>query len=292
MPDEGEIIELDSAFEALRQGDVLRWEKTDGSPWTEYAIVVTADCDLEYNKNRNRISYIPLVRFNTYVSAFWGPDYVAKKAEKIFEGAAAAIRRAHQTKGLTGTLNEFAIRDWLIRDAASAIAELLSHEGSSSTERRALERIIDNAQRALACERELAAADADGNTYVQRIVRRAKDLLPDARGDPAKSVMDALQGHCNSLPGDVFFVSTIPGDGNLGYFALLRHIAQCDVNDVSLDPFRPAGPVLPLRRIARLASPYIYALTQQLAKVFADIGLPKGYVGRLVGFGNKSRHRD
>jgi hypothetical protein len=282
MSHEREVIELDSAFEAPRQGDVLRWEKTDRSPWTEHAIVVTADCDLEFNKNRNSISYVPLVRFDTYVGCFWGPDYVAKKAEKIFEGATAAIRRAHKAKGLSGDLNYHVVRDWIVRDSAGAIVEMLSHESLSPAERRTLEVVIDKAKRALGCEHDLMNYDTDGDTYVRRIIVRANDLLPESRGDPAKSVLEALQGHCRSLPGDVFFVSTVPGDGDGGYFALLRHIGQCDINDVSLDPVRRAGPVLPLRRIARLTSPYVYALTQQLAKVFADIGLPKEYVGGLT----------
>ncbi len=282
MPGERhEVLELESAFEAPRQGDVLRWDVNDRSPWTEHAIVVTADCDLEFNKNRNRISYVPVVRFDTYVGNFWGPDYVAKKTDKILEAAIGAIRREHKAKGLSGNITDTAIRDWIGRDNVSNIADALSNESFTPAKRHTLETVITKAKRALNRRQELEGYGSNGGTYVHKIIEGAKDLLPDS-SDPSKSVLEALQGHCGSLPGDVFFITSIPGDGESGYFALLRHIGQCDVAEVSLDPVRRAGPILPLRRIGRLASPYVYALTQQLAKVFADIGLPPGYIGRLT----------
>ena len=210
MSNEREAIEVESAFEAARQGDMLRWEESDGSPWTEHAVVVTADCDLEFNKNRNRISYVPLVRFDTYVGRFWGPDYVAKKAAKVFEAATAAIKRAHKAKGPSGNLNDDAIRDWIVRDSAPVIAEMLSHERSTPTERRALELVIENAN---APELRASQIQGWGNTFAGLLGRQ--DLLPDGRGDPAKSVIGALQGHCGCPEMCSYKHRSCDGDGDL-----------------------------------------------------------------------------
>jgi hypothetical protein len=269
------------AADELRQGDLLRWELRDRTIWTEYGVVVTADCDLMYNKMRNKISYVPLVSFDNYVAGIWGPDYVEKKVLKILESAVSAIRRAHADRNAGANLTEAAVINWITRDDPSEIAAVVLGDGCDERARRTIEATIRRAKSVLRSQAELSLRISGDDSYIKRITGRAGELFPDGKGN-AQTIKEAVNGHCNSLPGDVFFIGEIPGEGDDGYFALLRHVTQCSLDDISLDPAQRPGPVLPLRRIARLQPPFIYAMTQQLAKVFADIGLPAYHAERMA----------
>jgi len=229
---------------------------------------------------RGIISYVPLLCFESYVGAFWRPDYVEKKVNKIVEGAIAAVREAHKARGSTELLGERAIREWIARDEATEIVSQLLGVDCNVNEGKKLKRVISAARAALFCKKGLATV-GDGRPYINRLITEVGVLFPDGKGT-ASTIFAALDGHCNSLPGDVFFVSHLPGEGDDGYFALLRHIRQCNLQDISLDPVQRPGPTLPLRRIGTLRAPFVHALTQQLAKVFADIGLPMFHSERLA----------
>jgi hypothetical protein len=276
--DEVSTYDLNDA--RLHQGDIFRWEKPDGTEWTEHGVVITADCDLVHNKMRGRVSYVPILRFETYISRIWGVNYVEKRVAKTLEGAIAAIRRAHQERGHARELTESAVRDWIERDQPKEIADLLLSTEYPPRDRKNFEERIRAAKEAVACQRMLAEPDLD-RTYCDRLAREFHRFAPDVKGDPLKAIEKALNDHCSSLPGDVFFISCVPGDSSNGYFCLLRHVTQRDLIDISLDPIRRLGPVLPYRRIARLNAPYVYALTQNLARVFADIGLPSHHSTRI-----------
>lgn len=271
-------VDIDVA-EELRQGDILRWEKPEQSAWADYSIVVTADCDLAHNKMRSRISYVPLVPFDSYVSKIWGPDYVQKKVSVLLGAAVEAIRRSWTEVKSGADLTPSAVIEWIERDDPSVIGIAIFGD-TIAPQRPVLERAISRAKTALRCKADLTEYLTTSETYIKRISARADELIPN--GGNARIIKDALNGHCNSLPGDVFFVGEIPGEGNGGYFSLLRHVTQCPLDDISLDPARRPGPVLPLRRIGRLNPPFVYAMTQQLAKVFSDIGLPKFYEDKMA----------
>jgi hypothetical protein len=131
---EAEIRNDLSAGDPLRQGDVIRWERPDGTVWTEYCIVVTADCDLANNKTRGRISYVPAVTFESYIAGIWGPDYVDKKVAKILEGAFSAMQRAHSERNAGARLSETALLEWIKRDDPSAIVAALMENAAEHVE--------------------------------------------------------------------------------------------------------------------------------------------------------------
>jgi hypothetical protein len=261
-----EVTDFDLSEDRLSQGDVLRWNKREPVDGAEYAIVVTADCDLAHNKMNGIISYVPLLRFDTYVTTVWGPDYVSKRVHKILEGVIGSVREVHKRTGSAQTLSEKAIREWLIRDEANEIASQLLGPTTDPKNLNKLAQEISPGREVLLYEHDLSLIDSS-TTFINRLTAAVKTLFPDGKGTP-KTIVSALDSHCNSLPGDVFFVSQLPNEGEEGYFALLRHVRQCKVEDVSLDPAERPGPTLLARRIGSLRAPFIYALTQQMASVF------------------------
>jgi hypothetical protein len=86
-----------------------------------------------------------------------------------------------------------------------------------------------------------------------------------------------VQGRISSLPGDVFFISGIEGFEKFGLFVMLRHITQCKIEVVAVKPGDLRWGTASARRIARVNSPYKFALAQNMARVFLDIGLPSSY---------------
>ena len=60
--------------------------------------------------------------------------------------------------------------------------------------------------------------------------------------------------------------------GILGEIAWLRHIWQVPLSDIAIKTSEVSS--RSGERIARLDSPYRYRLTQLMAQVFSDIGLP------------------
>jgi hypothetical protein len=272
-----EVTDTDLLQDRLAQGDILRWSNPEVAE-AEYGIIVTADCDLAHNKMKGIVSYVPLLRFDTYVATVWAPEYLSKRVQKILEGVAGSIREAHKLAGSTQNLSEQAIRAWLIRDEATDIASQLLPRTTPPKIVEKLVREISIGQKALLLQRDLSIGN--GTRYIDRLTTAAATLFPEGKGN-ASTIINALDGHCSSLPGDIFFVSHLPNESDKGYFALLRHIRQCKLEDLSLDPAQRPGPNLPARRIGRLGSPFIYALTRQLASVFADIGLPVDHSTRL-----------
>jgi hypothetical protein len=246
-----EMFDADPGEGLLFQGDVLRWERPTETPWREHALVVTASCDLRQNKNRGLISYVPVVAFSSYVRFFWAPEFMDRRLAHQKDVGFAAVRKAVEAaRGSCGLSHEAAL-GWVLRAEVDEVV----------------------AEREL---RECQSADA----FMSLLSDRLGLISGKAGTDGPGGIRSALEGHCTSLPGDVFFISTVPGGGG-GHFAMLRHVSQIEEGDIEMDPVARPGARLPARRVGRLGSPYVYALTQQLGKIFSDIGLPSTHPENL-----------
>jgi hypothetical protein len=89
--------------------------------------------------------------------------------------------------------------------------------------------------------------------------------------DPSERLATEFKNHTKTLPGDVFYIDKISSLQGRGFFALMRYLGQCSVDGIAINTEYDCAHAI---RFARLQSPYIYAMTQSLGKVFSDIGLP------------------
>jgi hypothetical protein len=82
--------------------------------------------------------------------------------------------------------------------------------------------------------------------------------------------------------GDLLVLPDTKELGIKGCIAWVRHIWQVPISDVAIKTSEI--PKCSGERIARLASPYRYRLTQLMAQVFSDIGLPDSpnFIDQLV----------
>jgi hypothetical protein len=79
------------------------------------------------------------------------------------------------------------------------------------------------------------------------------------------------------LPGDALFLHSLGAGLTSGYVVYLRRITNVNDDQVAVRAHELDDPDRIARRISRLASPYVYRLTQQLGQVFSAIGLPGPY---------------
>jgi hypothetical protein len=77
------------------------------------------------------------------------------------------------------------------------------------------------------------------------------------------------------LPGDAFFMDSLSPAHRAGYVACLRRIQEIHATQFTDSPLELER--VDAVRISRMNAPYKYRLTQQLAAVFADIGLPDSH---------------
>lgn len=100
---------------------------------------------------------------------------------------------------------------------------------------------------------------------------------PKADLDDVNALASEVQSSLSSLPGDVFFLPHVSDRTDEGIFLMLRNITQCEISAIAIRPDDIKFGEAKARRIGRIAAPFRYAITQNLARVFSDIGLPQAY---------------
>jgi hypothetical protein len=134
----------------------------------------------------------------------------------------------------------------------------------------------DGPRRQLAAYRAALEVPADASLEVLCNLLaelRAASLVGKPR-DVAGVFEELYLNACN-LPGDAFFIGSIQGIADEAFVAYLRLVRELPAGSVATTA--SALKTATVRRIARLRSPFLYRLTQQLAHVFSDIGLPRDY---------------
>lgn len=271
--------EFDETFDEMdpeiRQGDVVQLvhpaEEDPESEWASHlGVVVTANCDLVYGKHAGLLSYVPIVPVAVYLRLLMLPRILASQladAERLVQEA---------------------LPDGAGVPTADRIMELVSLGESTS----GLFASFDgggNVDVAVECFRMAfeAARSYDTRDSFEESIRRVDALfsgLREVRGKPAQPVGAQLGKELRSrlvkgLPGDcMFFAQPTPGQpsGHVAYLRLIREIREDRIATSAVSE-RKLGNAIAARRIGRLQLLYLHRLTQQMAQVFTEIGLPTDY---------------
>lgn len=105
-------------------------------------------------------------------------------------------------------------------------------------------------------------------------LRRAHEAINATSASDPQIMVREIQASWNTLPGDVYHLPSMPSGDEKGLFLMLRHIRQLRAEEITGRPAAVRTGDAKAKRIARVCAPYRYAITQSLARVFADIGLP------------------
>jgi hypothetical protein len=254
--------------EDLGQGDVLEWVPSGTDPWRQFGIIVTADCDLAYDKHAGILSYVPVLCLPDYLRLFYFPRRLESELAKAFVRTSTLIRslqrelRPNTDPALDDAVNQ------LLSRPPRATADALQAAG----DRRA--KLLSEIAAYQQCRQALESRDHDAEIAAFVATRVAQGVNEAAARN---SLMKDVQTVVCSLPGDGLFLGALSEDHREGYVAYLRLIRETAAPVIALRQPHLSKEGIQARRISRLQSPYVYHLTQRLSSVFAAIGLPTEY---------------
>ena len=220
----------------LQQGDLIRFHSPNVRIH-KIGIVVTADCDLEKKKHANLVTLVPIL----------SPILILENYILIDE-----CERQKSVVGLK--LRKFF-------EIGSSFDDV-SFEGIIRGRRQ-------EAQDELSEEILLAISFYLGE-LPEVSMSNYRSLMKFTGQNPKapKALSQKI-----SDKGDVLPLPSASGIGIEENIAWVRHIWQASAKDIALRTSEVSQK--PGEKIARLASPFRYRLTQKLAQVFSDIGLPE-----------------
>ncbi len=219
----------------LRQGDLIIFENCDDE-LQKTGVIVTADCDLEQKKHARLVTMVPVVTAQVVLERYLLLEDCEKKRE-------------------------------LIEDYA-----FKQHDIDKNQEREIkislLRRILDQSRDVDQKTTSIAANFALDSLH-KISVGSYKGLMDAINSGPRKA--DALRDQIRNR-GDILILPDAQKLGIVGEIAWIRHIWQVPLGDIAIRTSEINS--RPGERVARLDSPYRYRLTQLMAQVFSDIGLP------------------
>lgn len=219
----------------LSQGDFIRFDGED-SPLRKFGIVVTADCDLEQRKHARSLTLVPVVPSSTVLEYYLIPEDCEKKRSMI---------ERYVFKQVSIDENQ---------DAETKLAllkQVYTEQGANldATTRLGTEFILGR------------ISSVSVSDY--------KNLMEKVKSGPKK--LEALKQQLRSR-GDLLILPDTSDFAVKAGVAWMRHVWQMPISEVAIRTSEigdRSG-----ERMARLDSPYRYRLTQLMAQVFSDIGLP------------------
>lgn len=268
---ECELPEDQSGTAPLCQGDVLEWLPRQVGAQTPFAIVVTANCDLALDKHAGIVSYVPVYTLANYAAQFILPGQLENGITPIMAEFVSLVRKmqAANCPDFPNPLSELAIKEWLHAASPEEIANTL-HIKEAKNHKKLVE--LATAIRQVHRARDLGTFESQSDALIALRVR-AGNPLPKARTRFREDLGDRIR----KLPGDAFYFNAISSEHCAGYVAYLRLVRELRAEQIALRPRDLSTDAVMARRVARLNSPFLYRLTQQLGDVFASIGLPTAY---------------
>jgi hypothetical protein len=232
----------------IHQGDLIRFE--DAEPLRKYGIVVTADCDLEHRKHGQLITLVPLVSLRVVLEHYLLFEVLDRQRDKLTDLLGEEL-------GFQGSLDDpIAVADLRIRLKERELGE--QNLGGLSAQ------VLLN---------DLDQIEVADFRRLMKAIGVSTANLHDRVGNQVRSKGDLVL-----LPHPQFI-----REDHLD-FAWVRPIWQVPVRNVTLKTSESGQGFG--ERIARLDSPYRYRVTQVMAHVFTDIGVPdvrRDFINELQG---------
>lgn len=219
----------------LRQGDLVFFGTAE-NPLRKAGIVVTADCDLDLKKHARLVTLVPIIDARTVLERYLLLEECEEKRDQIETYVFKAF--------------EIDVR----QDRATKLALLQKNCVPSNLDGKDSLKV---------------AADFIFGVSDTIAVEHYVNLMRYIGGNPKgkKALSDKIRKR-----GDLLMLPSTKRMGVAGNIAWLRHIWQVGVDDIALRTSEVGA--RSGERLGRLDSPFRYRLTQLMAQVFSDIGLP------------------
>lgn len=270
--------EYDATFDPdaeIRQGDVLELlPGAEPEAWSSHlGIVLTANCDLVYRKHGGVLSYVPVVPVEVYARAILLPRLIEAEIERSERHLSEAVPVEDGWPSL-GRLTEMLE----LGERIETVCEALPNHPDTEVVAIRIERLSAalDCQRTYTDEADTTAAIA----LVEGLLHRLRAIDGHKPQPPWHALGREVHNRLTkSLPGDSIFIDRVSPDHREGYIAYLRLIREIQHDSIARSAVEEQrlGARVAARRVGRLGLLYLHRLTQQLVKVFADIGRPTDY---------------
>lgn len=249
-----ECLEQCRAESTLSQGDVIVWEESQDFQ-SKAAVVVTADCDLAKGKHWGRITVVPMVPVAHYMEEVYLPKQLALQGPDLYKMFAKEVHRELQATEEDPPSDD-------------ALESLLSLEAlPASLNASDLPKLHALLRHARGLTKSMTSAEALDNSL--------RLLNPNVKALSASRIRTFL----DKPPGDCMVLPHLPGLDPGLTVAFLRAMREVRDQDIATKTSEMAKNRA--KRIGRLVPVLRYRLTQMLAQVFSDIGLPDEYEVKL-----------
>ncbi|WP_281900217.1 hypothetical protein [Micromonospora humidisoli] len=256
----------------IRQGDVFIFSNdlTNSDIWRKAGIIVTADCDIANDKHAGILSYVPILPLRDYLAWRVLPRIASDRRKRIIRQLSEMIGRLEDDQGIKPGLSMRAIEVMATEDGG--LTDLESYlKNISKKDKDTIAAMIN----------EIATCDRVHLTsgYTEQFTALTSLCTPTKKKSAREVLLGDIRDRLKNLPGDVFFISTLDLEHTEGYVAYLRLVRETNLRQISTSYYYKDGRRVVAKRTSRLRAPYVYRLTQQMADVFASIGLPTEYEG-------------
>ena len=220
----------------LQQGDLIAFRSDD--PLRRYGVIVTADCDLEHKKHARLVTMVPVIELGELVEHYLLLEQCDKQSAQLI----SLVQRTFELHHWPSLPEDFA-------ELRARIEEQGNNPAMSAP--------------CLAARLLLHEIDKLSPAEYTAVMTAARVNI----GDMRKKVDAQVKSK-----GDILLLPTLMELGIAADIAWMRHIWQMPLRNIVLRNSETRDDTG--QKVARLDSPYRYRLTQLMAQVFSDIGLP------------------
>lgn len=241
-----ECYSLEDPQEPFQQGDILLFP--GNKDCEKYGVIVTADCDLAQNKYGEFISYCSILTLQEYVEFY----LLKKKFDTLLENEKSKLIKTFKTN-LNVTVDEVVLSDLLEKDK-SELTKFIKDQ-------KTLDAFL-----VYKSDSEKKKITYSDYVSISNYLNNSPKKLPAFIQDLESQILD-------KLPGDKYFINDLPirENSNFGYVVNLRRIKEIKAEEIALQYLPNLNQTV---RIGRLHSPLKQQLSQRLAAMFSDIGVP------------------
>jgi len=255
----GHLVEV-MVGENFRQGDIIKREESQQEK--EWGVILNADCDIEQKKNFGALSWMEVIRVESFLDQFWVRNCLDKIFEKqcplICQEIDAVIKKSNKD---LSPLTKEDIVFWLDSVGPNGLIRDLGYENQGFFSKlEGLDAIVKY--------------DGKGGVSVLKNVYKAFGLSVKNIKNDAISYLNKNSGFS-----DFFFVPGLPGEKLSGFVILLRHIrgGYGGVVYKSEVEAKISGDESGYFRIGRFNDNLRFQIVQKMAFLFSRIGSPVSF---------------
>ncbi|MUT54297.1 hypothetical protein EG336_00490 [Vibrio parahaemolyticus] len=256
-------IEKKDLKDDILQGDIFKIGKNCRDSFNDdenYAVVITADCDIAQNKMGNYYTLLPIISIEGYIERYWLPKFYKIESKSIYEKHLNNLNKStYVQSGEYSSLNIESLDTWLESNNLEEIYQALTVKWD--TKRYSPD---------MKCIELLRKPYSLSNYYELRskIRQRADDKIEK----------ELIEAATKNAGGEFYHIPEVPFLEGLGCIIKLRDIRSIHKDKVYSGEFeaRLSEDSIDniVYRVGQFPDYLRYSITQRFSNLFSRIGMP------------------